>query len=753
MRHVLLLALLVVAVAIPAASQTRAVLIHTPRPYDAVIDAIEKAGGRVTDRFVYVDGLAAEIPEHALPTIQRLVGAGNIGRDEIVPLPVVDDARTGGLVQAEADLAVPIEPGSTDAVPLNYTYTVALNGLSGLHAAGHTGAGIVVAVIDSGYRPMFAHVAPTRVIGPGINLVPGDPPAVDNANQPHGTQVAGMVAASIAFCAAAANRFVVAAEAFGVASPSVLCPATARLLPMIGSAPSALILPIKVFPAAGGGAPFTRVIAAMERAIELRQKYEAGEPDGVKVQVVNMSLGGPTSAAARTLSDAAVERLLAHDIVPVVSAGNDGFASMTGGSPGTSFAALTVGAASTPVHERIVRAHFFAPCNTQPLAQVVACATAWRPDHNIQVVEFSSRGPTHDGRTDPDVIASGTFSFTQGSGITATTLNWASGTSFSAPTVAGIAAVLRQAAPWATARQIRNAIIMGADPAKIPTATPHDQGAGFVDAAAALALLQSGHVPDSYDRPGSTRNVQANLARAGRLVYEEAVSLHFAGVRPAEVAEVAFLVPENTARLHVRLSDIVPELPPAQQNAFFGDDVLYRIQAAAVHRRDRRVSVFVPAQATRLDTFVRPEAGVWRITPSGDWTNAGRISFRVDAWIEQEPWPQHTARAAITDGATHEYRIQVPPGTSSLDVRLEWQNMWGQYPVNDIDVILTSPSGAVIHACNTGRAPELCAVAAPQAGEWRAHVVGFQVLPFGTPGGRERYTLRISADGAVLRPQ
>ena len=49
---------------------------------------------------------------------------------------------------------------------------------------------------------------------------------------------------------------------------------------MIGSAPGASIFPIKVFPAAGGGAPSSRVIAAMEAAIDLRQKFDTASPAG-----------------------------------------------------------------------------------------------------------------------------------------------------------------------------------------------------------------------------------------------------------------------------------------------------------------------------------------------------------------------------------------------------------------------------------------------------------------------------------------
>ena len=91
-------------------------------------------------------------------------------------------------------------------------------------------------------------------------------------------------------------------------------------------------------------------------------------------------------------------------------------------------------------------------------------------------------------------------------------------------------------------------------------------------------------------------------------------------------------------------------------------------------------------------------------------------------------------------------QIDVPAGTAALETRLEWKNMNGNYPISDIDVILTPPSGPVVNSCNTARTPELCMVTNPVAGTWTATVVGFSIPDFGMPGGQEHYTLRIEAD-------
>lgn len=766
MRRVILLAAIALFALSASAQQRQGVLIKASKPYDNLVTTIEQLGGTVTYKYKYVDGIAAEVPLAALSILEKIVGADNIGKDDVLTIPGYEDPRgelSEGLAEAESAVEVSVADvtAMAQADPHNYVFTGGMTGASSLHAMGFTGSGIVVAVIDSGIRPLFPHIA-GRVISPGLNLVPAasEPggvavPAISNSNFPHGTQAAGMVAAAVNFCFAGlpgTARLPTLAAAFGAGFPGAApCTAAQTRIPMIGTAPAALIFPIKIFPTNGAGSPTSRTIAAMEAAITLRQLYEAGDPAGVNIQVVNMSLGGATTAAGRTLSDMTVEKMIENDIVPVISMGNDGFSTMTGGSPGTSMAALTVGAASTAQHEWIFRGNFSAPCNTIAIGSVVACALAWRPDPNTQMAEFSSRGPTHDGRPDPDVIANGFASFTQGSGGTAGTVSFVSGTSFSAPSVAGVAAILRQAYPAGTAKQIRNAILLSADPTQVPTATEMDQGMGFVNAAAALALLQGGNVPDSFKTYNYTRNVHANMARAGRKVYHGPVSETMSLVRPGETAEIAYQVPEDTDTLVVQITNIVPELPPAQQNIFFTDDVFLRIQSAQVHRRDRRVQTFLPAGAGQTFTFQNPEAGIWRITPTGDWTNAGRVSFDVNISTVRSPNPKKTAHGFLQQGDQHVYTVDVPSGVASLEVRLEWMNMWGNYTVNDVDAFLISPGGAVNNACAGLNAPERCTVANPAAGTWTVVVQGFSINPIGTPGGRERYTLRVAADGNVLK--
>lgn len=111
--------------------------------------------------------------------------------------------------------------------------------------------------------------------------------------------------------------------------------------------------------------------------------------------------------------------------------------------------------------------------------------------------DSSSRGPTRDGRTKPEVAAPGTNIVASGAlggrpadGAAAHPVRVAkTGTSMSAPHVAGIAALLLQHRPNLTAAQIRAALIAGATPPA--GVVPFDAAWGFgrVDAAAALEAL------------------------------------------------------------------------------------------------------------------------------------------------------------------------------------------------------------------------------------------------------------------------
>lgn len=99
-----------------------------------------------------------------------------------------------------------------------------------------------------------------------------------------------------------------------------------------------------------------------------------------------------------------------------------------------------------------------------------------------ELVSFSSRGPTYDGRTKPDVMAMGSDvrSVQPGS---LSDYRGASGTSLASPLVAGVAALVLQAHPYLTPTQVRDALRNTATQATSPD---NDFGWGIVNAYEAI---------------------------------------------------------------------------------------------------------------------------------------------------------------------------------------------------------------------------------------------------------------------------
>jgi serine protease AprX len=99
-----------------------------------------------------------------------------------------------------------------------------------------------------------------------------------------------------------------------------------------------------------------------------------------------------------------------------------------------------------------------------------------------QLVGFSSRGPTYDGRTKPDVVAMGSNVYSA-QPATLDVYSGVSGTSFSSPLTAGVAALVLQAHPYLTPFQVRDALRETADRAQNPD---NDYGWGLVNAYEAI---------------------------------------------------------------------------------------------------------------------------------------------------------------------------------------------------------------------------------------------------------------------------
>ena len=725
-------------------AQTEQVLIRAPKPYTNLVRSIEQLGGRVTRQYQSFDVLAAEVPQARFDALIAAAGTGNVFKDFAVPLPAPLDARltrnlarTGDENSIQADsvqaLAAADIRDLATATPNGYLLNGAIINALPLFAGGNLGQGVTVAVIDSGIRPGFPHISSDGSVVGCEDLVGDGLGCSNSGNDGHGTFVAGMISANVVFAFPAASpiRNAVLAEC----PACFLNPPVNTQIPMIGTAPSSSIYALRVFGPASG-APTSRILAAMDRAIVLRRMFDNGQPGGVNIKVCNMSLGGPTLSPGNELQVDATAAMINADIVPVIAAGNAGPSSLTVGSPGSAPAAVTVGAASLAHNERILRRLEFGP----------ALGPLYRPFLGAQTAYFSSRGPNADGRGDSDVSANGFANFGQGFGAPVS-IGIGSGTSFATPSVAGVAALLRNAAPAATARQVRNAIISSANPTVFADGSGVlDRGAGYVDALAAATLLATGKAPDTLTNPGNPNtnvkvNVEQNTALEVRdgFVQEKVVDL-----KPGQRSDILYRVANNVKQVIASLSNVTPALPPASQNLLFGDDVLLAIHSAKTSRigdGDYKVFAFTTGGAFVVND---PEPGIMRVTVNGDWTNAGTISASVSIVSVTDPLPQFSSQGKIVSGQAIAMPVTIPPGTGKAEFRLSWREDWGSYPSNDLDLFLVRPNSAVVLNGATLSSPESATIASPEAGVWTAIVVGFKINT-----GDDKYELRIALDGKV----
>ncbi len=291
--------------------------------------------------------------------------------------------------------------------------------LAGVGYPAVTGAGIGVAVVDSGIAP---HRALTGKVLAAKSFVPGDTRTTDLFG--HGTHIAGLIAGS------------------GAKTPSVYGG---------GVAPGAHLINVRVLNAQGSGL-VSDVLAGLDWVVANRAAYG--------IRIVNLSLGHPPAGpCAVDPLCTSVQRLVQAGLVVVASAGNRGAAPSgqllfgTVSSPGNSPFALTVGALNT-------------------------WGTATRDDDTV--TSYSSRGPApYDVLVKPDVVAPGNklvsleaagstlaklYPQLHVTGSSTNAYSRMSGTSMAAGVVSGSVALLLQAAPGLAPVQAKLALQLTASP-------------------------------------------------------------------------------------------------------------------------------------------------------------------------------------------------------------------------------------------------------------------------------------------------
>ena len=199
---------------------------------------------------------------------------------------------------------------------------------------------------------------------------------------------------------------------------------------------------------------------------------------GSKVDVVNMSLGrsripGETPELATDAFHKAVTYLARKGIVVVISVGNNGPAVQTIGFPGSSPAALTVGAV----------------------------------DSTNTIASFSSKGPADWLRngsaysiTKPEIVAPGVAIQSSYTG-NPTSYVAMDGTSMAAPHVTGVVALIRQVKPGITVNNVIKTVQRFATPLPTSGNSPNNNyGRGLIDAKKIIdACLTSLRTDDCTD--------------------------------------------------------------------------------------------------------------------------------------------------------------------------------------------------------------------------------------------------------------
>jgi thermitase len=214
----------------------------------------------------------------------------------------------------------------------------------------------------------------------------------------------------------------------------------------------AKLISLRVFDPGCAGTTDTSLIAAVNYA------RTTLVPGGFGRVIINMSVGGAQSCSGAM--QAALNLAVAAGVPIVISAGNDGSAV---NSP-ANCATTTSGTGIIPVGAS---------------------------DSTDNIASFSSRGPelTANGVCAPGVNIL-TNDLSVGQGGTGGTLS-ISGTSFSAPHVAGVAALLLSAKPALTPAQVQSIIRSGSDGIGIAT-LGSSSGSGRLNAARAINLAVNG---------------------------------------------------------------------------------------------------------------------------------------------------------------------------------------------------------------------------------------------------------------------
>ena len=398
---------------------TNVIVMAAPNNVGAVARTVVALGGDVERRLPVLDAVIAEIPRRSLPALAN----SPLVRSVTPNIPI----HLYGLMDG---YDMTNDPGSMKSV----------NEI--IHAKnywdhGYTGAGIDVALLDTGVVPVNGLTYANKVVnGPDLSFESQSADLRYLDTYGHGTHMAGIIAGR--------DNGVTDLRTFDSTTN------------FVGVAPGARIVSVKVADSQGA-VDVSQVLAGIDWIVQHRN-----DP-GFNIRVLNLSFG--TDGVQDYMLDPltyAVEVAWRKGITVVVAAGNGGFGTTKLNNPAYDPLVIAVGAAN---HN----------------------GTNSTQDDTIP--SFSSCG---DGTRNPDLVAPGQSIVSLRDPGSYADLNFAaarigstprffkgSGTSQSAAVVSGAAALVLQQHPTATPDQVKAFLTSTATP--VPLASARCQGAGMID--------------------------------------------------------------------------------------------------------------------------------------------------------------------------------------------------------------------------------------------------------------------------------
>ncbi|MPZ69576.1 MAG: S8 family serine peptidase [Actinobacteria bacterium] len=374
--------------------------------------AVQAAGGSVGRHIKLIDGFVAGVPEGSLDALRSSSGVHSVtlnGKVTLLESKGASEAAYTGEMQNVAEII----------------------GADDVWAAGFTGEGVDVALIDSGVAPVEGLLGADKIVnGPDLSFEGSFPEVRYLDTFGHGTHMAGIIAGND-----------------GVEGG------------FTGVAPDARIVSVKVANNEGA-TDVSQVLAGIDWAVQHRND------DGLNIRVLNLSFG--TDAIQPYVIDPlsfAVEAAWRKGIVVVVAGGNEGYGTIQLNNPALNPTILAVGGSD--------------PLGTMDTKDDI-------------VADFSSRGNALRG---PDLLAPGKSvvslrdpgSFIDEmypAGRVGDRFFRGSGTSQSAAVVSGAAALLLQQRPELTPDQVKRLLEVSA--VTLKRSPPQQQGAGQINLESAM---------------------------------------------------------------------------------------------------------------------------------------------------------------------------------------------------------------------------------------------------------------------------